>query len=62
MSAPLDRDQQIKLMQEAEARMADRARGWMSNPAIKAVFAKPAPGQEKDVAVSHRKVPMKRCG
>ena len=62
MSAPLDRDKQIKLMQEAEARMEARMRGWMSNPSIKAVFAKPAPGQDRDVAVSHRKVPMKRCG
>lgn len=62
MKTPLDREQQIKLMQEAEARMAGRARAWMSNPTIKAVFAQPAPGQESDVAVSQRKVRMKRCG
>lgn len=62
MSTALDREQQIKLMQEAEARMAERARVWMSNPTIKAVFAKPAPGQEPGVAVSPRKVRVKRCG
>lgn len=42
VNAPLDRNRQIKLMQEAEARMAGRARAWMSNPAIRAVFAKAA--------------------
>lgn len=45
MNAPLNRDQQIELMQNAEQRHRARMAAWLSDAAVREAVCQPAPGQ-----------------
>lgn len=45
MSAPLNRDQQIELMQNATERHRARMAAWLSDATVREVVCQPAPGQ-----------------
>lgn len=58
-TAPISREQQIKLMESAKERNEARARVWNNDPMIKRVLSEPAPGQEKS---DYRHVPHRKIG
>ena len=45
MNAPINRDQQIELMQNAQQRHKARMAHWLADPLIREVVSQPAPGQ-----------------
>lgn len=45
MKAPLNRDQQIELMQNAEERRKARFAAWFSDATVREAVCQPAPGQ-----------------
>lgn len=62
MTAPLNRDQQIELMQNAEVRHLDRFSAWMSVRVIREAISRPAPGQDCDPAYSVEDTRIACCG
>ncbi len=61
MTAPIDRDRQIKLMREAQKRMSDRAQAWAKVPVIREAL-KRVPASQRDEEYHRTVVKVARCG
>ena len=56
MNQPVDRDQQIAFMTDAERRIREKVSAWVRVPTIKDQLSKPVPGQPEPKRFTVNKV------
>ena len=61
MSAPLNREQQIELMRDADKRIPARVQAWLRDRTVRRVLSKPAPGQDTETIHTQKQVRI-ACG
>lgn len=62
MKPPLNRDQQIELMQNAKQRHEARMAHWVSDSKIREVVSQPAPGQAEQSIYMRSDTLVACCG
>lgn len=61
MKPPLNRDEQIKLMENAMNRQKKFSGKWVSNPTVREVLSRPAEGQTENNSYAESQVQVACC-